>query len=166
MPSGNIPIAEPMLTKFTYAPECVKGSEISSAIEQPVKKDVWLFLNAMPPGTIVCWGIMGLLPDTQNCGLCMHRERFPHHRSQRKPPIGNLGMHHTTCVTHVAWCMSGSLTHGSRENVPIIPGACATHNFAYLVWGPWGSVMKKFSYWHTDSLSYKEFCKAICSAWV
>ena len=23
---------------------------------------------------------MGLLPDTQNCGLCMRRERFPRHR--------------------------------------------------------------------------------------
>ena len=34
-------------------------------------------------------------------------------------------MHHGTCVTHVPWCMSGSLTCGDRENVPGIPGACA-----------------------------------------
>ena len=33
--------------------------------------------------------------------------------------------------------MSGSLTHGGGENVPFIPGACATRNFAYLVRGPW-----------------------------
>ena len=34
-------------------------------------------------------------------------------------------MHHDTCVTHVPWCMSGSLTCGDGENVPGIPGACA-----------------------------------------
>ena len=34
-------------------------------------------------------------------------------------------MHHGTCVTHVPWCMSGSLTYGDGENVPGIPGACA-----------------------------------------
>ena len=36
------------------------------------------------------------------------------------------------------WCMSGSLTRGGRGNIPGIPGACATRNFAYLVKGPWG----------------------------
>ena len=82
---------------------------------------------------------MGLLPDTQNCGLRMRREcreRFPHHRFQRKPLVSDPGMHHGTCVKHVPWCMSGSLTNGGRENVPGIPGACATRNFAYLVRGP------------------------------
>ena len=34
-------------------------------------------------------------------------------------------MHHGTCVTHVPWCMSGSLICGDGENVPGIPGACA-----------------------------------------
>ena len=46
------------------------------------------------------------------------------------------GMHHGTCVTHVPWCMSGSLTNGGGENVPGIPGACATRNFTYLARGP------------------------------
>ena len=36
-------------------------------------------------------------------------------------------------VTHVLWCMSGSLTRGGWENVPSISGACATRNFMYLV---------------------------------
>ena len=83
---------------------------------------------------------MGLLLDTQNCGLRMRREcreRFPHHRFQRKPLVSDPGMHHGTCVKHVPWCMSGSLTNGGREKVPGIPGACATRNFAYLVRGPW-----------------------------
>ena len=34
-------------------------------------------------------------------------------------------MHHGTCVTHVPWCMSGSLACSDGENVPGIPGACA-----------------------------------------
>ena len=84
-------------------------------------------------------GWMGLLPDTQNCGLRMRwecRERFPRHRLQRKPLVSDPGMHHGTCVTHVPWCESGSLTRGDGENAPGIPGACATRNFAYLVRGP------------------------------
>ena len=72
-----------------------------------------------------------------NCWLGMRRERFPQHRLQRKPLFSDPGMHHGTCVMHVPWCMSGSLTRGGGENVPGIPGACATRNFTYLVRGPW-----------------------------
>ena len=50
---------------------------------------------------------------------------FPRRRFQRKPVVSDPGMHHGTCVTHVPWCMSGSLTCGDGENVPGIPGACA-----------------------------------------
>ena len=52
---------------------------------------------------------MGLLPDTQNCSLRMHREcqeRYP------PLPVNDPNMHHGTCVTHVPWCMPGSLTSG------------------------------------------------------
>ena len=57
------------------------------------------------------------------------------------PWISDLGMHHGTCVTHVPWCMPGSLTNGFlwsqwRGNVPGIPGACASRNSTYLVRGP------------------------------
>ena len=45
---------------------------------------------------------------------------------QRSPLVSDPGMHHSTCVTHVPWCMSGSLTCGDGENVPGIPGACAS----------------------------------------
>ena len=65
------------------------------------------------------------------------RERFPRHRLQGKPLVIDPGMHHGTCVTHVPWCMSGSLTGGGGENVPGIPGACATRKFTYLVRDPW-----------------------------
>ena len=50
---------------------------------------------------------------------------FPRRRFQRKLLVSDHGMHHGTCVTHVPWCMSGSLTCGDGENVPGIPGACA-----------------------------------------
>ena len=50
---------------------------------------------------------------------------FPRHRLQRKPLVSDPGMHHGTCVTHVPWCMSGSLTCGGGENIPGIPGPCA-----------------------------------------
>ena len=50
---------------------------------------------------------------------------FPRRRFQMKPVVRDPGMHHGTCVTHVPWCMSGSLTCGDGENVPGIPGACA-----------------------------------------
>ena len=46
------------------------------------------------------------------------------HRLQRKPPVNDLGNYQGTCVTHVPWCMSGSLTRGVGGNVPGIPGAC------------------------------------------
>ena len=50
---------------------------------------------------------------------------FPRRRFQRKLLVSDPGIHHGTCVTHVPWCMSGSLTCGDGENVPGIPGACA-----------------------------------------
>ena len=58
------------------------------------------------------------------------------------PRLSDPGIHHGRCVTHVPWCMSGLQTSrvsyevGGGENVPGIPGACATHNFTYLVRGP------------------------------
>ena len=102
--------------------------------------------RARPLGELRRWAwtgyiyiYMGLLTDTKKCGLRMHREcreRFPRHRLQRKPSVNDPGMHHGTCLTHVPWCMSGSLTHGGGEKVPGITGGCATSNFTYLVRGP------------------------------
>ena len=80
---------------------------------------------------------MGLLPDTQKCGLSMRREcreRFPRQRLQRKSLVSHHGMHHGTCVTHVPWCMSGSLTRCGGKNVPSILGACATRSFAGYIY--------------------------------
>ena len=76
--------------------------------------------------------LMGLFPDTQNCGLRMSREcreRFSRHRRQRKTLVSDTGMHHGTCATHVPWCISGSLTCGGGEK--------RSRNFAYLSRAPW-----------------------------
>ena len=56
------------------------------------------------------------------------------------PLVSDPGMHYGTCVTHVPWCMSGSLTCGDEENVPGIPGACAPAivciwQEAHALWG-------------------------------
>ena len=61
---------------------------------------------------------------------------FSRHRLQREPLVSDPGMHHGTCVTHAPWFMSGSLTRAGGENVPGIPGACATRIFTYLARGP------------------------------
>ena len=50
---------------------------------------------------------------------------FTCRRLQRKPVVGDPCMHHGTCVTHVPWYVSGSLTRGGGENVPDIPSARA-----------------------------------------
>ena len=73
------------------------------------------------------------------------------------PRASDSDMHHGTCVTHVPWSMPGSLTNGFlwrqwRENVPGIPGACATHNLAYLVRGPWTLLFGPWEhYYHQTS---------------
>ena len=75
---------------------------------------------------------MGLLADMENSCLRMRREcreRFPRHSLQGKPLVCDPGMHHGTCVTHVLWCMSGSLTLGDGENVPI-------HTYIHCVLSP------------------------------
>ena len=76
------------------------------------------------------------------------------------PQVSDPDMHHGTCVTHVPWCMPGSLTRGFlwswwRENIPGIPGACATRNFTYVVRGPWSQsswVQSNLgvNFWHTN----------------
>ena len=91
---------------------------------------------------------MGLLPDTWNCRLRMRlecRANFPRHRLQRKPLVSDPDMHHGTCMTHVPWCMSGSLTRRGGENVLGISDTCATHNCMYLARGPLN--MSQVSIW-------------------
>ena len=79
-------------------------------------------------------GDHGAAGVSQNAGMRREcREGFPHHWLQRIQLVSDPGMHHGTCVTHVLWCMSESLTRGGGEKVPGIIGACATRTFVYLV---------------------------------
>ena len=78
------------------------------------------------------------------------------------PPllISDPDIHHGTCVTHVPWCMPGLQTSGGGENVPYIPGACGTRNFAYLVRGPWrrsGTVLLCFVLFHCGLVTPCDF---------
>ena len=83
-----------------YQHGCIKTSSMAMCFQT-------LQMNALEP---LSHQTMGLLPDTKNCGLRKRREcweRFPYHRGSSDPD-----MHHGTCVTHVPWCMPGSLTSG------------------------------------------------------
>ena len=119
-------IASIMLTKFYYSIGCELGAWASYQIRK-------------------------------NCVLCMRREcreRFPRHRLQMKPQVSDPGIHQGTCITHVPWCMPGSLTHGGKKNATGVPGACATRNFVYMVRGP-------LSYTSADMRT----CAHIASLW-
>ena len=83
------------------------------------------------------------------------------------PRVGDPDMHHGTCVTHVPWCILGSLTSGFlwsrwRKNVPSIPGACAKHNFTYLVRGPCtSSISHNASLQNRNMHKYPHFCSGV-----
>ena len=79
---------------------------------------------------------MGLLPDTQNCGVCMRRECRVHF-----PRLRGLAILTRITTRALRTCRDAcrdrqiavSFKVGGGENVPGIPGACATHTFPYLV---------------------------------
>ena len=72
---------------------------------------------------------MGLLPDTHHCYLRMRREC-----RVRFSPACAWYTCRDACRDRL---LAVSFEVGGGENVPGIPGACATRNFAYLVRGPW-----------------------------
>ena len=91
-----------------------------------------LVAGVMPFDHAVCdCFAMDLLPDTQICGLRMRREcreRFPRHRLQRKLLVSDPSIHHGMCVTHVPWCMSGSLIRDDRKTFPEFPAHAQAAN--------------------------------------
>ena len=98
-------------------------------------KAVYEYMSICPIGLFIC--APSLLRFYLTCVRRWWIEfMFPHHRLQREPLVSDPGMHHGTCVTHVPWWMSASLTRGGGEKVPVIPGACATRNFTYLARDP------------------------------
>ena len=65
---------------------------------------------------------------------------FPRQRLQWKTLVSDSGMHHCTCVTHVPWCISGSLVPGGGENVPGILRRKRIRNFPHLSRGPFNEI--------------------------
>ena len=107
-------------TCVTHVPWCISGS-----LTRDCRGNVPGIPGACRTRNLRIW------QEAKNCGMRMRREyqeRFPRHRLQRKSLVSDPGMHHGTCVTHVPWCISGSLTRDCRGNVPGIPGACRTRN--------------------------------------
>ena len=71
------------------------------------------------------------------------------HRLERKLLVSDPGMHHGTCITHVPWCMSGSLTAvaGKRSR-----HSRRMHNPQFCV-----SVKRLIASQITDNLTYAIF---------
>ena len=89
------------------------------------------------------------------------QERFSRYRLQRNALVSDPEMHHGSCVTHMPWCMSGSLTRSGVENIPDIHGACATRNFTHLARDP-------FQWRHMSGMACQvtvtsTICSALCS---
>ena len=101
-----------------------------------------LFLYVMKMswhGSAFC---MGLLPDTQNCGLRMRQvcqERFPRYQLQRKPLVSDPVMHvgiaylrwrgkrsrHSLCMRNTQFCV-----HGKRPITgPVYAGSTCRWKF-------------------------------------
>ena len=83
---------------------------------------------------------MGLLPDTQNCGCACAGNAgnvFPVTAGKRSRHASRHARH-ARAVMHAGIANKRfPLKSAAGENVPGIPGACATCNFTYLVRGPW-----------------------------
>ena len=80
--------------------ECQRFTNIKEGMFLSAKKTIMIFSSSYT---------IGLLPEAY-CGLRMRREcrdRFPRHCGLAIPPCITA-----LCVTHVPWCMVGSLTNG------------------------------------------------------
>ena len=69
------------------------------------------------------------------------------------PRVSDTDMHHGTCVTHVPWCMPGSLTSGFLWNR--WRGKRSRHsrrmrNLAYLVRGPLTNLLSNWFLLHSN----------------
>ena len=85
------------------------------------------------------WPMLSRKPLTRYVNLWVaHAPGISSHRLQmfKGLLVSDPGIHHCTHVTHVPWCMLGSLARGGGENFPSIPSARTTRNFTYLTRGP------------------------------
>ena len=107
--------------------------------------------------------LQGITRQWASCQICKtvgaHAPGMPGTFSPQAR-VSDPDMHHDTCVTHVPWCMPGSLNSGFlwslwRGNVPGIPSACATRNVTYLVIGPCGEC-------HSSLQVMAPYCRSFC----
>ena len=95
----------------------------------------------LEPIMIKIYDAMGLLPDTQICGCACAGNAgnvFPVTAGKRSRHASRH-VRHARAVMHVGIANQRfPLKSAAGENVPGIPGACATCNFTYLVRGPCG----------------------------
>ena len=55
------------------------------------------------------------------CACAGNTGNVSRHQLQKKPLVSTPCINHGTCVTHVPWCMSGSLTRGGGKTFPAFP---------------------------------------------
>ena len=76
----------------------------------------------------------------------------------KKPLVNDPGMHRGTCLMHLPWCMSRSLTRGGEKNVPGIPDACAILGFWHMEgWKQISNAVYIISYAIKKMISYRVF---------
>ena len=108
---------------------------------------------------------MVLLADTQNWWLRMRlecRERFRRHCGLAIPTCIKARacrMHRDACE---GLLNNGFFEIGCGEDAPGIPCACATHNFAYLVRGPWHDTRV----YSSETCSCVSVCTCVCVSFV
>ena len=99
----------------------------------------YIGLLPKPFSDTIVYIIMGLLPDTQNCGCaCAGNAGHVSHVT-----TGKRSLHASRHVRDARAVMHAGIANyrfplksAAGENVSGIPGACATCNFTYLVRGP------------------------------
>ena len=69
---------------------------------------------------------------------------FSRHRFQRKPLVSDPGMHQGMCVTHVPWCMPGSLTSGGQGKRSRHSRRMRNPQFYITRVAPWGPDRRKW----------------------
>ena len=110
---------------------------------------------------------MGLLPDTQNCGCACAGNAgnvFPVTAGKRSRHASRH-VRHARAVIHAGIAnLRFPLKSAAGENVPGIPGACATCNFTYLVRGPCRQIARVVSIlWWRHQMETFSALLAICA---
>ena len=106
-----------------------------------MKHNVLHYISSVLMAYSVTYGYtMGFLPNTSNCGCACAGNAgnvFPA-TAVKQSRHATRHVRDARAVMHARITNSRfPLNSAAGENVPGIPGACATRNFTYLVRGPW-----------------------------